>query len=87
MMEEKRRICRKCLLYEADPEGVYRSVAEYVATLNTNVRCPEEAYRKRLTVCCDCEQLMQGMCLLCGCYVEARAAKKNQNCPAIPQKW
>ena len=86
-MDEKKRFCRKCLLSEVDPEGVYRSVAEYIASLDSSVRCDEEVYRERLRHCTACDQLTDGMCLFCGCYVEARAAKKKQNCPGIPHKW
>ena len=77
----------KCLLSELDSEGVYRSVAEYVASLDALVRCDEETYAARLGVCRECGKLNQGMCELCGCYVEARAAKRKQNCPALPHKW
>ena len=24
---------------------------------------------------------------LCGCYVDARAAKKRQGCPKVPEMW
>jgi len=85
--EEKLKYCRKCLLSETDPDGIYRSVTEYVASLDVNVRCDAETYSARLAICHECDHLSWGMCVLCGCYVEARAAKKKQNCPALPHKW
>ena len=64
-----------------------RTVAEYVAGLDEAIRTPEDAYRARLATCQDCDQLMNGTCRLCGCYVETRAAKKGQQCPMVPPKW
>lgn len=64
-----------------------RTVAEYVASLDESIRTPEDAYRVRLSICQDCEQLLNGTCRLCGCYVETRAAKKGQQCPMVPARW
>ena len=64
-----------------------RAVAEYVAGLDETVRTPEGAYRERLTICQACDQLMNGTCRLCGCYVETRAAKRGQQCPMVPPRW
>ena len=47
----------------------------------------EEEYRRRLDCCRRCEQLSQGLCRLCGCFVEARAAGKNAFCPHVPGCW
>ncbi len=62
-------------------------VAEYVAGLDDAIRTPEDAYRARLDICLTCEQLLNGTCRLCGCYVETRAAKKGQKCPMVPARW
>ena len=64
-----------------------RSVAEYVASLDENVRTPEDIYRARLALCQECPELMNGTCRLCGCYVETRAAKRVQGCPMVPPRW
>ena len=77
--------CR-CLLKEADPD-LGRIVAEYVDALPEEARVPEEVYRRRLTACEACPRLADGMCLDCGCYVEARAAKAGLKCPGVPAKW
>ena len=77
--------CR-CLLKEADPD-LGRIVAEYVDALPEEARVPEEVYRRRLTACEACDRLADGMCLDCGCYVEARAAKAGLRCPGVPAKW
>ena len=35
----------------------------------------------------NCDNLINGMCKLCGCYVEMRAAVKKNYCPNIERKW
>lgn len=78
--------CR-CLLFEAGQRDMARAVAEYVASLDESVRAGDADYRARLAICRDCDQLMNGTCRLCGCYVETRAAKKGQRCPMVPARW
>ena len=78
--------CR-CLLFEAGEKDMARAVAEYVGGLDESVRADEADYRARLAQCEACDQLMNGTCRLCGCYVEARAAKKGQACPMVPARW
>ncbi len=85
-MADPRRQCR-CLLAEAGEAGMAQIIAEYVAGLEDSVRTPEEIYRARLALCEGCEQLINGTCRLCGCYVETRAAKRGQNCPMVPARW
>lgn len=85
-MAEPRKQCR-CLLAEAGEADMARVIAEYVASLDESVRTPEDAYSARLAICEGCDQLLNGTCRLCGCYVETRAAKKGQNCPMVPARW
>jgi len=72
-------LCRKCLLVESGDE-LYRTILEYVAAIPLNEKTPEEEYITRLEICKACDNLTNGMCILCGCYVELRAAKKIQRC-------
>ena len=85
-MAENVKPCR-CLRFEAGQADMARSVAEYVASLDENVRTPEDIYRARLALCQECPELMNGTCRLCGCYVETRAAKRVQGCPMVPPRW
>lgn len=78
--------CR-CLLMASGQEDMARLVAEYIATLPEESRVPEDVYRARLALCEGCEALNNGTCARCGCYVEARAAKRGLSCPAVPAKW
>ena len=55
---------------------------------------PEEkaddgVYKARLNVCGECEHLISGTCMKCGCYVELRAAYKKNKCPLAGKgaKW
>ena len=79
--------CKKCLLAEIDPEGVYRSVIELVDALPEDKRCCSEEYGRRLGICRVCSQLSGGVCMQCGCYVELRAAKKSSVCPHPEHYW
>lgn len=85
-MAEPRKQCR-CLLIDAGEAEMARTIAEYVASLDEDVRADEADYRARLAVCQECDQLLNGTCRLCGCYVETRAAKKGLACPMVPSRW
>lgn len=78
--------CR-CLLMASGQAELHRIVADYVDTLPPEQRAPEADYRARLALCEGCDALNSGTCALCGCYVEARAAKRSLACPAVPPHW
>lgn len=84
MMEQ--RVCKKCLLRELD-EGYFSSIYAYIENIPSEQRVQEEEYHDRLAICKACDSLVNGMCALCGCFVEVRAAKRIQYCPAAPSKW
>lgn len=86
-MQEKVRVCRKCLLEEMDEEEIYTDLQKYIGQIPEEERTGEEEYRKRLQKCRECEQLLSGMCRICGCYVELRAAVRNRSCPLVHPKW
>ena len=77
--------CR-CLLREANPD-LGKIVSDYVDSLPEEAKVPDPIYRQRLAVCESCPRLADGMCLDCGCYVEARAAKAGLKCPGVPSRW
>lgn len=77
--------CR-CLLADSMPE-MAATVADYVASLPEEARAAEETRQARLQRCLACPSLRNGTCALCGCYVEARTAKRRSRCPASPPKW
>lgn len=81
------RLCKKCLLREMPEEDIYKDMYEYLARLPQEDKAEKELYEQRLQICKECEMLLSGMCRLCGCFVEMRAAIKKRSCPGAPQKW
>ena len=84
-LPEDGRFCR-CLLSEFWPE-MHASVAAAVALLGEAEKAPLAVYEARLGVCRACEHLVNGTCVLCGCYVESRAARRGMKCPDVPCRW
>lgn len=75
------RECKKCLLLESAEGDMLKLINEKIEKLSSEERTSQDVYEKRLEYCVACEHLISGMCLKCGCYVEFRAAFKNQKCP------
>lgn len=73
-------ICKKCLLLEAGEVKSYESLSEYIETLEASCKVSDDVYNSRLSICKECENLIAGMCIKCGCYVELRAVYKDKRC-------
>ena len=86
-MDQNTRICKKCLLRETDEAGFFQNLYDYIAHLPKEDKVPEEEYEQRISICKSCDQLLSGMCRICGCYVEMRAAMKVRHCPDLHPKW
>ncbi len=88
-MEQKtgnQRYCRKCLTRDMiGKEEYFRSLREYSANLDPDIKADEALYEERLAVCKECDLLLEGMCRICGCYVELRAVVAKNICPR--KKW
>lgn len=80
-------ICKRCLLSEIDPQGLYETVRRRIAQMPDDEKADERTYRARLECCTRCEMLQAGICGLCGCYAELRAAKIALHCPHEQHKW
>lgn len=81
-------VCKKCLLLEAGEEKSFKGVKDYVDNLDLSLKACDEVYQKRLSLCRECDNLISGMCLKCGCYVEIRAVLKDKSCPNCDErKW
>lgn len=85
--EEKLRVCKKCLLREMKESEYFHNMYEYIEALDSEIRTPEALYEERLSSCKECDHLMNGMCRICGCFVEMRAAAVKNYCPGTPKKW
>ena len=87
-MMEKKPFCRRCLLEDMpDEAALAKSIRELIDLLPEEKRASAEETARRLTLCRGCDHLQNGMCVLCGCYVELRAAKARMRCPNVPGKW
>ena len=81
------RFCRRCLLDELFEEKEYKHLQEYIEHLDKHIKTEDEEYKKRLDICKECDNLINGMCKICGCFVEMRAAVKKNYCPNIEKQW
>lgn len=79
--------CKKCLLEELDRDEYTENLMEYIKNFPEDKRAEERIYNSRLEICKNCDELYDGMCRICGCYVQLRALKKNMYCPSEHKKW
>jgi len=70
-----------------DEAALAQSVRELVEMLPDHIRADADVTRRRLEKCRQCDNLYGGMCALCGCYVQLRAAKARMGCPDVPGRW
>ena len=63
-------------------------IKERINALSPDERCNDDVYERRLSLCKNCDNLISGVCMKCGCYVEFRAAFLKQKCPDVrDRKW
>lgn len=86
-MGSELRVCRKCLPERETEEEFFINLAGYIQRMDEEVKVDQQTYENRLSLCGSCKNLISGMCRLCGCYVELRAAQKVRKCPDVPAKW
>lgn len=83
----ERGFCRKCLLKDMPEATYFKNLYDYIAGLDEDLKADSAEYERRLSLCKECDNLMSGMCRICGCYVELRAVIAKQACPDIEKKW
>ncbi len=80
--------CKRCLLLESSGADILDSIKERINKLSDKERIDDDTYNKRLSECRNCDNLISGVCIKCGCYVEFRAAFRRQKCPnANDRRW
>ncbi len=84
---ETRKPCRKCLLQDTPDDQYFQELAAQVDAMDPEFRVEEEIYQERLAACRSCPNLFAGMCRVCGCYVEWRAAFRVKACPDVHPRW
>ena len=68
-------------------EEYFENLHEYIQNIDQDLKVEKAEYEQRLALCKECENLMNGMCRICGCYVELRAVMKKNYCPDVEKKW
>ena len=79
--------CPKCLTNELTNNEYFKTLYNYIESLDPEIKTAANEYNRRLELCNNCPKLTNGMCTICGCFVEARAAKKTARCPNIEKAW
>lgn len=81
-----KRVCKKCLTRDMlGQEEYFKNLQEYIENLDEDIKAEDGLYESRLSICVSCDNLLEGMCRSCGCYVELRAAIIGNTCPK--GKW
>ena len=80
-------VCKRCLLADMDASGVYATILRRIEQMPEGQRADAETYRQRLECCRGCDALVNGLCGICGCFIELRAAKAEMHCPHPERFW
>ncbi|CDC11868.1 MAG: DUF6171 family protein [Clostridium sp.] len=83
MSEE--RVCLRCLLRESGGADTLEDIRKRIEKIHAYDKADDEEYIRRLGICKECEALVSGTCMKCGCYPEFKAAFIRQRCPQ--KKW
>ncbi len=81
------RFCKKCLLRDMDETSYFKNLMDYIEAMDAGKKVSKEEYERRLLICGSCDELISGMCKVCGCYVELRAVQNGSYCPAVHPLW
>ena len=80
--DSRRALCRRCLMEEAiDQAKLAEDLDQYAASLPEEIRADEAVYQRRIALCAQCPERFEFTCRRCGCYIQARAAKRRMRCP------
>jgi len=80
--------CKRCLLRESAENDTFENIRGRIDRLRPEEKADEELYERRLDACRECDHLISGICMKCGCYVEFRAAFRQMKCPNVSdRKW
>ena len=76
------RVSKHCLVSELDEKEAYENMFTYIAQLDEEIKAENPLYEERLQTCKACSSLQNGVCRVCGCFVEMRAAVRTNKCPS-----
>ena len=87
-MTQPLRPCRRCLMAEVPgEEALAEIIRQRIEQMPEEIRASDGEMSHRLEICKKCDHLMNGTCVLCGCYAELRAARAHMKCPDVPARW
>lgn len=76
------KICNCKIPKNLQEDQMAESIAVYVASIPPDQCVDDTEYERRLNICSRCKDLSGGItCMHCGCFVLARAKKKDMYCP------
>ena len=82
------KTCKRCLLLESAEEDTLALIREKITAIPAADKADDTLYQARLAACKECDHLLSGVCVKCGCYVEFRAAYKRLKCPNVKdRRW
>lgn len=84
---QEARGCRRCLLRDLPQAEYFERLHAYIENLDAELKVDSGVYGQRLGRCRECDELISGMCRICGCYVELRAVMKKNICPKSRPEW
>ncbi|WP_099205542.1 DUF6171 family protein [Scatolibacter rhodanostii] len=87
MNTDSPKFCRRCLLKDISSDEYFNTIYEYIENLDASQKVSSNEYEKRLDSCRSCDHLVNGMCELCGCFVEVRAIKRQSHCAQSSEIW
>lgn len=87
MGDERLTICRKCLIRDMPEAEFFENMYDYIANIPEEDKVSDAEYERRLNQCRRCGDLLNGMCRICGCFVEMRAAVALRHCPGQSKRW
>lgn len=83
------RACRGCgPQYEVTEQQIDRILLAPMFQ-DEQIAVEDDIYYERLSLCNDCEHLLNGQtCQLCGCFVRVSAKYRSKGCPNVrDKKW
>lgn len=82
------RFCRACEYTSKIHRDAVEAEVLRLSKMKGVRLCSEEEQLRRLEICGGCDRLdMNGVCLMCGCYVRIRALTADGRCPSPKKLW
>ena len=78
--------CKRCLTEEISAR-TQQNIARLIEKIPDGEKAEKEKYERRIKSCLECRYLNMATCMLCGCLVELRAARKDMGCPDKNKGW